>query len=419
MKIYADEIHKPFKKPKYLRKMKFKSKDHIWNADLIIMPEEDEFKYILTVLDGYTRYAWAIPLKHKDAKSVSNAFKEIFKKSKRKPNKLFVDEGKEFYNSEMYKLFKFKKQDILEQDDKGNYKNDIYSVFNASKNPVIERFNRTLTNKLWKQFTINGNQKWLDILQPTVSKYNNTIHSSISTTPSLASKDPSKVKIQEEIKYPEKQKFKLNDRVRIFKWKNKFEKGYRGYWSKEIFKITEIKKTNPIMYKIQDLNNEDIHGSLSIQMNFNELCSRVFKKHIFNLKMPLLTGDGFDKLQTKKQFVNLYDSAHINPMIVGEQIKNGEGIFSSIGSLITAGTNFVKTNSELIKTGTSAASNIASAGKNINDAINSTRKVNEEINQLRKLKERIAIMNKTNQKLLNMLQLNQNQVLYQKNKKKL
>ena len=60
-----------------------------------------------------------------------------------------------------------------------NIKIKIYSVFNASKNPVIERFNRTITNKLWKQLTINGNQKWLKILQPTVDKYNNSFHRTI------------------------------------------------------------------------------------------------------------------------------------------------------------------------------------------------------------------------------------------------
>ena len=204
-KKLADELHRPYRKPKELRKIKFKSKDNIWNADLVIMPIEDGFvskgvkaepyKYILTVMDGFTRFAWAVPLKHKDGLSVSNAFKEIIKKSKRKPNKLFVDEGKEFYNSHMYSLFKFKKEDILEKDETGNYKNQIYSVFNFGKNPVIERFNRTLTNKLWKKFTINENQKWLKILQPTINEYNNSIHRTINTTPNKASKDPSLVKV--------------------------------------------------------------------------------------------------------------------------------------------------------------------------------------------------------------------------------
>ena len=64
------------------------------------------------------------------------------------------------------------------------------------------------------------------------------------------------MKIKEEIYSNKKPKFKINDRVRIFKYKNKFEKGYRGYWTKEVFKVTKINNTNPIMYTIQDLNNE-------------------------------------------------------------------------------------------------------------------------------------------------------------------
>ena len=260
-KTLAAELHKQFKRPKQLRKVYFKSKDNIWNADLIIMPQQNGFKYILTVMDGYTRYAWTVPLKDKKGETVANAFKEIMKKSNRKPNKLWVDQGKEFYNQHMYKIFKFKNEDILEKDENGEYKNHIYSVFNSGKNPAIERFNKTLTNKLWKQFTVQENQKWLNILQTITSKYNNTIHRTINTTPSLASKNPSLVKIKEEIYSNKKPKFKINDRVRIFKYKNKFEKGYRGYWTKEAFKVTKINNTNPIMYTIQDLNIEKIQGS--------------------------------------------------------------------------------------------------------------------------------------------------------------
>ena len=76
--------------------------------------------------------------------TIANAFKEIMKKSKRKLNKLWVDQEKEFYNQHMYKMFKFKNKDILEKDENGEYKNHIYSVFNTQKNPLIERYNRTL-----------------------------------------------------------------------------------------------------------------------------------------------------------------------------------------------------------------------------------------------------------------------------------
>ena len=125
----AAELHKQFKRPKQLRKVYFKSKDNIWNADLIIMPQQNNYKYILTVMDGYTRYAWTVPLKDKKGETVANAFEEIMKKSKRKPNKLWVDQGKEFYNQYMYKIFKFKNEDILEKDENGEYKNQyIFSV---------------------------------------------------------------------------------------------------------------------------------------------------------------------------------------------------------------------------------------------------------------------------------------------------
>ena len=116
----------------------------------------------------------------------------------------------------MYKLFKYKKEDILEKDKNGEYKNQIYSY--ASKNPTIERFNKTLTNKLRKQFTIQGKQKGLKILPGIVKKYNNTIHKTINTTPSLASTDPSLVNVKIDLHDSnEKPKFKIGDRVRIFK----------------------------------------------------------------------------------------------------------------------------------------------------------------------------------------------------------
>ena len=116
----------------------------IWNADLIIMPQQNGYKYILTIMVDYTRYAWTVPLKDKKGETVAKVFEETMKKSKRKPNKLWVDQGKEFYNQHLYKMFIFKDKDVLEKNENSQYKNHIYSVFNSGKNPVIERFNKTL-----------------------------------------------------------------------------------------------------------------------------------------------------------------------------------------------------------------------------------------------------------------------------------
>ena len=101
----AEELHKLFRKPPQYSKVNFRSIDNIWNADLIIVSRpENSYKYTLTVMGGFTRYEWAVPLKDKKGKTAANAFKEIMKKSNRKPNKLWVDRGKEFYNQHMYLL---------------------------------------------------------------------------------------------------------------------------------------------------------------------------------------------------------------------------------------------------------------------------------------------------------------------------
>ncbi|KAL9958965.1 hypothetical protein ACROYT_G036044 [Oculina patagonica] len=132
---------------------------------------------------------------------------------------------------------------------------------------VIERFNKTLKNKMYKQFTVQGNTQYLDMLPKLIKEYNNTKHSSIKMSPTEASK-----KKNEGIVYfnlygdmeqvSSKPKFKVGDRVRISKYKRiVFDKGYTPNWSEEIFKINKIQYTNPITYKLKDLRDEEIQGS--------------------------------------------------------------------------------------------------------------------------------------------------------------
>ena len=84
---YADELHHEFRKPKHLLKVKVFDKDEIWSADLVEMPKENKYKYILTVIDLHTRCASAIPLPDKKGQTVAKAFQEIMDESGRKPNK--------------------------------------------------------------------------------------------------------------------------------------------------------------------------------------------------------------------------------------------------------------------------------------------------------------------------------------------
>ena len=205
------------------------------------------------VLDVFSKYGWIIPLKDKKGETVSEAFKTILKEG-RIPGCLWVDKGKEYYNKHM--------KDLLE-------KNDIqmYSTENEEKSSVCERWNRTIKTKMRKQFTVQGNTQYLDMLPKILKQYNNTKHNSINMTPIEASK-----KMNEGIVYfnlygdmeisKQKPKFEIGDKVRISKYKRKvFDKGYTPNWTEEVFTIDKIQYTNPITYKLKDLNNEEIQGS--------------------------------------------------------------------------------------------------------------------------------------------------------------
>ena len=133
------------------------------------------FRYILTVIDVFSKFAWVLPLKDKNDISITNAFNSIVKNSNRKPKFLWVDKGSEFYN----KTFK----EWLKQNNIG-----MYSTFNEGKAVVIEWFNRTLKTKMYEQFTIQNNTICHNSLDKLVKEYNSTKHSSIKMTPIEASK---------------------------------------------------------------------------------------------------------------------------------------------------------------------------------------------------------------------------------------
>jgi len=115
---------------------------------------------------------------------------------------------------------------------------------------------------MWKKFTEQGNQKWFKILPDIIDKYNNNVHRSIGITPTDACENPTKIKQSSEQSplIKTKPKFKVGERVRIYKYKHHFEKGFTAKWTEEIFIISKIFNTNPITYGIIDENGEKILG---------------------------------------------------------------------------------------------------------------------------------------------------------------
>ena len=113
------------------------------------------FRFLLCVIDIFSKYAWVIPLKDKKGVSVVNAFQKILDKSKRKPNKIWVDKGSEFYNSSFKKWLK--DNDI-----------EMYSIYNEGKSIVAEKFIRTLKNKIYKYITSISKKMYIDKLDDIV-----------------------------------------------------------------------------------------------------------------------------------------------------------------------------------------------------------------------------------------------------------
>ena len=133
-----------------------------------------------------------------------------------------------------------------------------------------------MKEKMWKYFSGNSTNVYIDVLPDLVREYNNTRHSSIKMTPVKASKKENKLRVWRNL-YPKhleiydiKPKYSVGDKVRISKKKKTFEKRYTTRWTEEIFTIVEVKCTSPVTYKIADLNGEEITGTF-MNLNYKRL----------------------------------------------------------------------------------------------------------------------------------------------------
>ena len=224
-------------------------KDNIWGVDLADMQSFSKYnkgiKYLLCAIDLFSEYAWVIPLKDKKGTSIVNAFQKIISKEI-KPNKIWADQGSEFYNQSF--------NDFLKTNNI-----EMYSTFNEGKSVVAERFIRTLKNKIFKDMTAISKNIYFDVLDDIVNKYKNTIHRTIKIKPIDVTDDSFPEYNEESNK--RNPKFKVGDHVRISKYKNNFAKGYAPNWSEEIFVIKKVKNTVPWTYVINDPHSEEIIGS--------------------------------------------------------------------------------------------------------------------------------------------------------------
>ena len=235
-KIFIDEIYSKAAKKNYpTNKIVYNHIDEIWSIDLADMIDykisnNKVYRYIFIVIDNYSKYLWAIPLKNKYSQTITNEFSNILTKSKRKPLKIESDRGAEFYNSIFQNFLKSK---IVQH----------YSRFTDKGPSIAERVIRTVRNLLKKPIILAGNADWLSELPSVIKQYSNTVHHSIKMKPIDASKKSNQKLLYNNLKddrEAQKPKFKLGDLVRTSDIKKLFSKGDSTNYSYKLYTITEV-----------------------------------------------------------------------------------------------------------------------------------------------------------------------------------
>ena len=252
----TDELHKPVRKNFKKRRVFAAKSNDIWAADLVDMQyfakTNKGYRYILMIIDVFSKYGWAIPLKRKTGSEMVEAFTQLWDSGEKPPRFLWTDKGKEFDNVQMEALLKSRNV-------------HLYWTDNEEKSTIVERWNRTIKQWMWKYFTKHRTGVYIDILPQLIEKYNGTYHRSIKCTPSDARKPSNHQHVFNALyggsnkfdkKLSQPPKFHVDDQVRITKKKKQFEKGYTTNWTEEVFTVTEVQPTYPYTYKLKDTKGE-------------------------------------------------------------------------------------------------------------------------------------------------------------------
>jgi hypothetical protein len=254
----ANELHRQKRNNFPTRTVELKGLNDLVQADLVEMIPYSKFnrgyKYIMTIIDCFTKKAFAYPMKSKTAVEVENVLRPFL--ASHKFHHFQTDQGKEWFNEKISSLLK--KHGI-----------NHYFTFTEKKASIIERFNRTLKSKMWKRFTVNGNYIWITILNELINNYNETVHSTTRFKPNDINTDNEQLVLDRINRKKQKKralllqgkKFDVGDKVRISKYKKHFTKGYVPNWSNEIFTVFRVNDSIPTTYVLKDSRNETIRGS--------------------------------------------------------------------------------------------------------------------------------------------------------------
>lgn len=228
-------------------------------ADLVdysaLARDNSGIKFLLTIIDCFSRFALAIPIRSKSGVHVEEALRKAWE-TMHVPKKLQTDQGREFYNKDVKKLL-FRKKVVH------------FSTYQDLKAQIVERFNRDLRENLKKSMAERKSLRYLDVLPDYLYGYNHRPHGTLYP---YAPVEVNKTNEKEvfDLQYGEylrakkrRHKFNVGDKVRIAAFRSVFRKSYKDKtFTDEIFEVIDCLDTHPPMYRLRDTDKgELIEGS--------------------------------------------------------------------------------------------------------------------------------------------------------------
>ena len=251
-------LHKPARKNFSRRKYIVGGINSLLQADLSDLPSlskyNDGFRYVLFIIDVFSKRLFAKPLKTKSAVEVSQAVKNFLDSAQPPVISIQTDLGKEFMNSNF--------KSIMKEFGINHYTSKNQQI----KASHVERVQRTIKDRVFRYFTHNNTQRYIDVLSDIVDSYNNTPHQSHGVSPNSVNHD-NQEEIWQKMYNPDIPatstafKYSVGDVVRISKHSTIFKKGYLPSWTEEVFTIVKRHRTNPPVYTLQDGNDEELDGT--------------------------------------------------------------------------------------------------------------------------------------------------------------
>lgn len=235
----------------------------LWQSDVIFFTQKDfvevnqGYKYVLTIIDVFTKYAFAYPLKENKCEKVLECFKDVLSICGKKPERLNTDRGSELTCRKFEEFLK--KEGIYH-----------YLSYSIRKCPIVERFNLTLQRLLYQIMNEYQTREWTKYLNQALKIYNSRYHRTIRMAPIEAEKPENEQKVRSSFyeKYQkagmnkQKPKFKINDEVRIFTEKGNFDRGYDDQFSREHFKIVKVLDNLPVVrYVLSEYDGRVLPGN--------------------------------------------------------------------------------------------------------------------------------------------------------------